>query len=65
MKRQRRATCQAFVDWARELGQKASEDLDEESKEILKIRIEKFQTTWDEFAIKTKDFSQNNSEVRI
>ena len=63
IKRQKRATWQAFVDWAGELGQHASEDLDEESKDILKIRIEKFQSTWDEFTSKTEDFSQKNFEV--
>jgi hypothetical protein len=42
IKRQSRATCQAVVDWAGELGQQASEDLDDESRDVLKIRIEKF-----------------------
>ena len=63
-KRQYGATCQAFVDWAGELGEQASEDLDDESKEILKIRIEKFTSAWDVFTSNVEDFSQNNAEVR-
>ncbi len=63
IKRQSHPTCQAFVDWSGELGQQASEDLDDESKDILKIRIEKFQSTWDVFINKIEDFSQNNAEV--
>jgi hypothetical protein len=65
IKRQSRATCQAFVDWAGELGQQASEDLDDESRDVLKIRIEKFQSDWDVFTNKIEDFSQNNVEVTI
>ena len=53
IKRQSRATCQAFVDWAGELRQQASEDLDDESRDVLKIRIEKFQSDWDVFMNKT------------
>ena len=63
-KRQYGPTCQAFVDWAGELGEQASEDLDDESKEILKIRIEKFTSAWDVFTSDVEDFSQNNAEVR-
>ena len=63
-KRQYGQTCQAFVDWAGELGEQASEDLDDESKEILKIRIEKFTSAWDVFTSDVEDFSQNNAEVR-
>lgn len=63
VKRKSGATCQAFVDWAGELGEQASEDLDDESKEILKIRIEKFTSAWDVFTNNVEDFSQNNAEV--
>lgn len=52
------------MDWAGELGEQASEDLDDESKEILKIRIEKFASAWDVFTNNLEDFSQNNVEVR-
>ena len=52
------------MDWAGELGEQASEDLDDESKEILKIRIEKFVSAWDVFTNNLEDFSQNNVEVR-
>ena len=64
VKRQYGASCQAFVDWAGELGKQASEDLDDESKEILKIRTEKFKSAWDVFASNVEDFSENNAEVR-
>ena len=51
------------MDWAGELGEQASEDLDDESKEILKIRIEKFVSAWDVFTNYLENFSQNNIEV--
>ena len=53
------------MDWAGELGQQVSEDLDDESRDVLKIRIEKFQSDWDVFTNKIEDFSQNNVEVTI
>ena len=52
------------MDWAGELGEQASEDLDDESKEILKIRIEKFVSAWDVFTNNLENFSQNNVVVR-
>lgn len=65
VKRQSRATCQAFVDWAGELEQHVSDDLDDDSKNLLKIRIEKFNSDWDVFMNKTEDFSQKNAEVSV
>ena len=53
------------MDWAGELGQQASEDLDDESRDVLKIRIEKFRSDWDVFTNKIEGFSQNNAEVSI
>ncbi|XP_028414728.1 nuclear anchorage protein 1-like isoform X2 [Dendronephthya gigantea] len=61
-KRQNCATCQAFVDWAGELEKQVTEDLDDASKDVLKIRIEKFNSSWDVFMNKIEDFSQENLE---
>lgn len=63
VKRQSRATCQAFVDWVGELEQHVSEDLDDDSKNLLTIRIEKFNSNWDVFTNKIEDFSHKNAEV--
>ena len=62
-KRENRTTCQAFVDWAGELEKQVTEDLDDTSKDVLKIRIEKFNSSWDVFMNRVEEFSQENLQV--
>lgn len=51
------------MNWAEELGQNVKEDLDENSANVLNIRIEKLKSSWDDINHRIVEFSNLNNEV--
>ena len=53
------------MDWAKELEKQVTEDLDDNSKESLSLKMEMFGSRWDVFIEKMDVFSEKQAKVFI